>query len=213
MDDGFQHRSLKPTATILLTPFDRPFSEDHMLPMGNLREAKSSAARAELIILTKVPYSTAQEKLEALKKGLAKFSNATIFTSGLDYGKLKPVFDTTTDPIGLDQVKACLLITGIAHPGPLVQHLEKHTKVLEHISWPDHHEPSRKELEKARQKFDNFAGLEHIIITTGKDAMRLLSSSYKDVIQDLPVFYLEMSVRPLEEDEFKRNILKYVGKN
>ena len=38
LDDGFQHRSITPGFSILLSDFERLIVRDHMLPYGNLRE-------------------------------------------------------------------------------------------------------------------------------------------------------------------------------
>lgn len=213
LDDGFQHRPLSAALNMLLTPFDTPFTTDHLLPVGNLREIKSGAQRAQMVVLTKVPQDGDLQKLKEIKGSLFEVSGARVFSSSIIYDRLIPVFNDGKAAPSIKQIKGCLLLTGIADPSPLVSHLKKHIGRVEHICWPDHHDPSRNELEKARQKFDNFAGLEHIIITTEKDAMRLLSSSNKDVIQDLPIYYLKMRVKPLEEDAFKHHILQYVGED
>ncbi|MBQ5722648.1 MAG: tetraacyldisaccharide 4'-kinase, partial [Muribaculaceae bacterium] len=39
LDDGFQHRFIKPKVSILLTEYNRPFYTDKLLPLGRLREA------------------------------------------------------------------------------------------------------------------------------------------------------------------------------
>lgn len=213
LDDGFQHRPLKAALNILLTPFNAPFSQDHLLPVGNLRELKSGSQRAQMVVLTKVPHNTDPNELSDIKESLSSLSGALVYSSSIEYDTLISLFDEQASQISIDQLKGCLILTGIADPTPLVEHLRSRIGKVEHIKWPDHHDPSRNELQIARQKFDNFAGLEHIIITTEKDAMRLLSSSYKDEIDDLPIYYLKMRVKPLEEDVFKQHILQYVGED
>lgn len=44
LDDAFQHRYVKPTVSIVLTEFNRPVFEDHLLPYGNLREGRAPCA-------------------------------------------------------------------------------------------------------------------------------------------------------------------------
>jgi len=213
LDDGFQHRPISAGLNILLTSYMNPFSKDHLLPVGNLRELKCGARRAQIVIISKVPEEVEPQKLSDMKEKLFNISGALVFSSSIEYDQLHPVFNKKTPSLSIDKVKGCLLLTGIADPDPLVSHIKKHIEQVEHINWPDHHDPNRKELEKVRQIFDNFAELEHIIITTEKDAMRLLSSSNKDVIKDLPIYYLKMRVQPLEEDAFKHHILQYVGED
>jgi len=45
----------KPGLQILLTDYGRLFYEDHLLPTGLLREAKSGMKRADIIIVSKTP--------------------------------------------------------------------------------------------------------------------------------------------------------------
>ena len=47
LDDAFQHRKVKAGFYILLTSYGDLYSDDFMLPTGNLRESRSGAARAK----------------------------------------------------------------------------------------------------------------------------------------------------------------------
>jgi tetraacyldisaccharide 4'-kinase len=55
LDDAFQHRKVKAGFYILLTGYDDLFYSDFILPAGNLRESRSGAKRANVIIITKCP--------------------------------------------------------------------------------------------------------------------------------------------------------------
>ena len=55
LDDAFQHRWVKPGISILLTDYHQLFTEDHVVPSGRLREFRSGAKRADVIIVTKTP--------------------------------------------------------------------------------------------------------------------------------------------------------------
>jgi tetraacyldisaccharide 4'-kinase len=55
LDDSFQHRKIRPKLNILLTTYNNPFFNDHILPIGSLRESKSSYKRADILIVTKCP--------------------------------------------------------------------------------------------------------------------------------------------------------------
>ena len=46
LDDGFQHRSVKPGLSILLTDYSRVLTRDYLLPFGNLRENRHNRKRA-----------------------------------------------------------------------------------------------------------------------------------------------------------------------
>ena len=209
MDDGFQHRAIEPGFSIILTTFASPFCTDHLLPAGDLREARSAAIRADLILLTKIP-DEAVEWTDVAKK-ISAYTKAPVLGTSITYTGLKPVFSGAS--VDLDRIENCILITGVADASPIVGFLKKRMRILDHIEWPDHHTPSLKDLKDARRKIDNFAELYPIVITTEKDATRLISSSHKNVIQELPVHYLKMTIRPLNETELKRIILEHVRKD
>ena len=50
LDDAFQHRSIQPGFSILLTEAGDLFTRDFYLPTGNLRDQKSSYKRADIIV-------------------------------------------------------------------------------------------------------------------------------------------------------------------
>ena len=55
LDDAFQHRRLKAGLNILLTQADRLYVEDHLLPLGRLREQAIGSIRANMVVVTKCP--------------------------------------------------------------------------------------------------------------------------------------------------------------
>lgn len=211
LDDGFQHRAIRPSFSILLTEFGKPLHQDHLLPAGNLREPRSAAHRADVVMVTKVPEGTPFGTLKKIETRLRQYTNAPTHYSSLTYKGLQPVFGSRE--VELDQIKKCILLTGIANPQPLREYLEGKYNILAHIKWPDHHDPSRKTLENARKKIDKFATLGPIVITSEKDAMRLLSSPYKGVVENLPIYYLEIGVRPWNENRLKELIEEHVRAN
>ena len=70
LDDAFQHRKVKASLNILLTPFDELYMDDCMLPTGNLREPKFGAKRADVIVVTKCPENISDSTMEAVKRKL-----------------------------------------------------------------------------------------------------------------------------------------------
>ena len=61
LDDAFQHRRVRAGLNILLTAYDHLYINDILLPTGNLREPRSGANRAEIIIVTKCPGNLSEE--------------------------------------------------------------------------------------------------------------------------------------------------------
>jgi tetraacyldisaccharide 4'-kinase len=65
LDDGFQHLPLRGKVNLILSNYHRPFYEDFLMPSGRLREFKSTAKGADIIVVTKCPSEL--KKDEALK--------------------------------------------------------------------------------------------------------------------------------------------------
>jgi tetraacyldisaccharide 4'-kinase len=79
-----------------------------------------------------------------------------------------------------------------------------------HLSFPDHHPYTDKDLFKVHQKFDTFASDETAIITTEKDLVKLTELSQAATMNDYPWFYQPISVSIDREDEFLAQLNSYV---
>ena len=53
LDDAFQHLAVAPYFNILLTEYNFPFNKDFLLPAGRLRDWRKTAAKANVIVVTK----------------------------------------------------------------------------------------------------------------------------------------------------------------
>lgn len=197
LDDAYQHRKVKAGFYILLTAYDDLFCDDWMLPTGNLRESRSGAQRADMIIVTKCPNTIseiAQEKIRQ-KIGLDK----PIFFSFVDYDD--QVY-SATDSLSVAEIKnkAKILLAGIAKPKPFFDFLKAENDVV--ISYPDHHHFSNAEIEALKSQ----AG-EKIIVTTEKDFVRLDAE-----ILAKQLYYLPIKSKFIDnQDTFDKTILNYVG--
>ena len=197
LDDAYQHRKVKAGFYILLTAYDDLFCDDWMLPTGNLRESRSGAERANMIIVTKCPKTIseiAQEKIRQ-KIGLDK----PIFFSFIDYDD--QVY-SATDSLSVSEIKnkVKILLAGIAKPKPFFDFLKAENDVV--ISYPDHHHFSNAEIEALKSQ----AG-EKIIVTTEKDFVRLEAEILRKQLYYLPINSQLIS----NAAAFDQIILDYVG--
>ena len=197
LDDAYQHRKVKAGFYILLTAYDDLFCNDWLLPTGNLRESRSGAQRADMIIVTKCPNTIseiAQEKIRQ-KIGLDK----PIFFSFVDYDD--QVY-SATDSLSVSEIKnkAKILLAGIAKPKPFFDFLKAENDVV--ISYPDHHHFSNAEIEALKSQ----AG-EKIIVTTEKDFVRLEAAILRKQLYYLPIKSRLVS----NATAFDQIILDYVG--
>jgi tetraacyldisaccharide 4'-kinase len=190
LDDAFQHRKVKAGLNILLTTYNSPYFIDYVLPTGNLREPRSGAKRANIIIITKCPNTLSKtEKSEFIKKIKPK-ENQYVFFSEIAYSN-EIVSEESKKSI--DSVNNFTLVTGIANANPLVDFLKKKDLQFEHLNYKDHHEFSQEDI----LELDKQA----LIITTEKDFMRL--KQYKSLKGKL--FYLPIKV--VINDEAAINML------
>lgn len=178
LDDAFQHRSVKASTNILLTSFDNLFIEDYMLPSGNLREFRTGAGRADIIIVTKCPDGVAYAKLQEIQFRMALMPHQKIYFTRIGYDD--QIFGPTeAHPLSYLKDKYFTLVTGIANPKPLVEFLQKKRYKFEHLRFPDHHNFGKHDMQTIAEK--------EIILTTEKDYMRLKSKTDKYALYYLPI--------------------------
>ena len=219
MDDAFQHRRVVPGINILLLEYESIFTNDYLLPAGNLREPKSSLKRADIIIITKTPTILVPIEKKRILEKLSANSSQHVFFSYIKYGEFSKIFGSQ----GVMQMGAgyytekrftILLVTGIANPSGIIEYIRRLTDKLEMLIFPDHHEFNTKDVHKIQQTFNNIANPSKIIVTTEKDAMRLLNPEIDTTIQKLPFFYLPIEIQiHHEEEKFNRLITEYVRVN
>lgn len=214
LDDAFQHRYVKPGLSILLTGYGSLYANDFPLPYGRLREFACGSERADIIVVTKSPGSISEKEREYTRGKLNPTRRQSLFFSHLIYGKIKAVpgsaFSRTDE-----MFDSVLLLTGIADPLPLKKRLEGSCNHMEHMSFNDHHSYTTGDLDRIREAFIALPGNDKAIITTEKDAMRLIEPSLSGQVAGLPLAYLPVEVRFNDDDEKKFNkiISDYVRKN
>ena len=201
LDDAFQHRKVSAGLNILLTPFEMPFSSDLLLPAGNLREGKYAKHRSDLIVVTKCPQGSETDTIKWSQR--LKFDEGKLHFSEISYAQPLPFGQVKSD---FTQV---LLITGIADPKPMVTYLEKSYEVTL-LSFSDHHQFTLKDIQKIHGKFDTFAREKSIILTTEKDFMRLIEHSNDWKLNEYPWYYLPISVKMKNEEQFLKTVQTYV---
>ena len=209
LDDAYQHRSIQPGFNILLTDFNRPFYSDYVLPVGDLRELRQGKNRADIILMTKCPNFNEIDKTEIIHK-IKPASTQTVFFSKVIYGDVYKF--NTFKPIE-NPKENVILVTGIAKPNPLLNYLKKYYNVLEHCKYTDHYRFKEKDIDDISNLLVKFAELDPIIITTEKDAMRLIGCQFEEKIKQQPWCYQTITVEIDEKDKFDKLIFDYVQKN
>ena len=195
LDDAYQHRYIKPSLSILLTEFNRPFFKDTLLPAGRLREPANNKNRADIVVVTKSPSSLNNEVVFQLSKELDLNPNQKLFISSFKYSLLQAVFP---DLSGLDREEkipdSVLLFAGIASPLPLIDYLKQSIPNLAIKLFPDHYSYTRSDFDQLLSLFNKGKDQKKILITTEKDAVKLVDRS--DFPKELKkhTFYLPIEV-------------------
>ena len=211
LDDAYQHRRLRPGFSILLFEFQKLQHLQFLLPAGNLREPFWGYKRADILLVTKSPDQISPVQREHCA---GKFSGATdLFFSSIQYNDLTDLHTRETKNAGHLNNKTVFLLTGIANPAPMLAYLKQFTADIIHHDYPDHHSYSLQNLSKLAEAFHRHPAKEKLIVTTEKDAQRLFDVTIKELLLNLPVFYLpiRIAVEANRKKEFDQKILEYVS--
>ena len=164
LDDAFQHRKVKAGLYILLTAYNKLYTDDILLPTGDLREPISGANRATVVIVTKCPKDLPIEEREKIRLKLRLTIGQSLYFSTIDYAD-ELISKEKKTPLTVLKNKKFTLVTGIANPTPLLNYYREKKLKFSHLNFPDHHNFTPSEIENLEKK--------SLIVTTEKDYIRL----------------------------------------
>ena len=217
LDDAFQHRYVKPGISILLVDYHRMIGEDALLPAGRLREPARGKKRANIVIVTKCPHNIKPIDYRIISKHMDLYPYQKLYFSTLTYGELTPLcHEEASRPLNsLKKDEKVLLLTGIASPEQLKQDLSNYTSLIDTMSFPDHHDFTTKDMQMVKQHFEQMEGDKKLIITTEKDATRLIGHPQLDEELKKSIYVLPVEIKILQnqQETFNENIIKYVRAN
>ena len=220
LDDAYQHRYIHAGLSILLTDYSNLYSKDLPLPVGNLREWKSGSKRADIIVVTKCPLNLKPIDMRLIEVELKPENKQSLFFSGYVYNEITAVFpDIEPETWSLAKVRetkaSVLLIAGIVSPEPIIEHIKKFTTKVSTVFFNDHHNFQTKDYSLIMSKFDALKSVEKIILTTEKDAARMISDTNFPEQLKSKIFALPIRVEILNNQEklFNQKIKNYVVEN
>lgn len=210
LDDAYQHRWIKPGYNILLTDYHNIYSKDHLTPAGNLRDIKSEARRANVIIVTKCPIVIDPYTKRNIIDSLKPKPYQKVLFSQISFDGFKPL-NESAESKDLTQCRSIFMFCGIANPYPLEDYLRRKTNTLSTTIFNDHHNFTKENIDTIVEGYNNVIGKNKIAVTTEKDAMRL--TNYSDHLENIPLFSIPIKVRFHEDDGeiFNKEIFDYVG--
>lgn len=190
MDDGFQHRAVRPNLAVVLVDFSQLPWNDYMLPAGNLRDQRHSLRRADLVVVTKTPDGVSIADKQMICQGLSAYFSGKVLFSGLSYGEPVSVFPAESK--GLNS--SGIAFSGLANPAPFVARLGTCFPGYSHHDFPDHYHYSVSDV--ARLASLNPDGC---LITTAKDAVKLRQLPLEKALKE-KLFYIPVEVVFHHED-------------
>lgn len=216
LDDAFQYRKLRAAKTVVLVDYNRPVTEDLLLPLGRLRDLPERIGEADVLVVTKCPAELSGDERRAFAErlGISGYSEAACEGTGpggkrqlvlfarIKYGQPEGVYEKTEARYVYS--KKIILVSGIAKDTPLRDYLSDFYKIEKRFCFPDHHKYTWADINKIRMALRKNPTAS--IMTTEKDAQRLL---------DFPGMPDEIAVRlfmvPIETEflsEAERNAFK-----
>jgi len=198
LDDAFQHRKVKAGFYILLTAYNDLYANDFILPTGNLRESRSGAERANIVVVTKCPANLSEKEKNTIERKLQLESRQKLFFTSIVYDEF--IFSEEKQLL-VSEIKNSekLLLAGIAKPEPFFEYLKNENDTI--LTYPDHHHFSEKDILEIKEKAKG-----KIIITTEKDFVRLKGNLPKEQLFYLPIKSSFLSA----QENFNNSIFKYV---
>lgn len=207
LDDAFQHRAIQANKNILVTRYDRLYSNDLYVPAGRLRDHLIRANDADVVLVSNCP-----EELDVLLKNkvtgkLKLKTNQKLFFSGISYQRPRRLF--TQEEQKEKPFVRCIAITGIANPERFVTHLDSSYDIIKHYNYADHYEFSLDNIEKWKERLSKDEGA--VIATTEKDATRLLK--YQNELKGIPIYVFPININFFgDEKRFDKMCLTWANR-
>ncbi len=216
LDDAFQHRYIKPKVNIVLIDYNRPPYNDKLMPLGTLREPMYRLNNADVVIVTKCPNDIKPIDIKLIKEKLELYPAQQLYFSNIKYAKPMPVFPTAKvmleDLSYLSNQDLILGLTGIANQRPFVKYLRSFDANVKVIHYPDHHDYTREDFKYIIRIFNELKGRHKFMVTTEKDAVRILNNPYFPHEMRDYIYYVPIRVGFLnyEEHDFVQELVKLI---
>ncbi len=210
LDDAFQHREIIAGYNILLTDYNNLYVDDIFFPTGDLRDERKSAKRADIIVVTKCPAQLTVEEQEEIIEKLYPEQHQSVFFTSIAYETPYHIYNPSDEWV-LTLRDEVLLVCGIANPQPLKDYLHEHAHTYYQLSYSDHHIFSIEDLQEIKEKFEQIDAKSKLILTTEKDAVRLVK--YTEELTNIPMYVLPIKPHFLFNGEaaFNKLVKEFVA--
>ncbi|MBC8032409.1 MAG: tetraacyldisaccharide 4'-kinase [Pyrinomonadaceae bacterium] len=202
LDDGFQHLRLARDLNIVTIDATEPWGGGRLLPQGRLREPRTSLARADCVVITRVDQTA---DLDSLRDAVTEVADgipvfmSRMLTSGL--------FTLAGEPV-VFPLQPTGAFCGVGNAESFFNHLRGAGQELAFTrAFADHHQYKQTELDALAREATAHGAVS--LITTAKDAIKLRSLSLP-----IPCCVLEIRISIEDEERFVeliRNAISQAG--
>lgn len=190
LDDAMQHRPAGVDITVMLSDYHRPFYTDWVLPSGRLREPRSGAKRADIIVVTKCPPGIDAQECAAIESEIRRYARqeTPVFFAWQEYDAVTP-FGESREQKTPERV---LLVTGIARADSMLAYVREHFDLAEHMEYSDHYHYRLADVEQIRKRAEELGAA---VLCTEKDAVKLGVGDFAAAWGETSCWYLPMRVQ------------------
>ena len=206
LDDAYQHRAVKGAISILMFDYNKLNHFHIVLPAGDLREPFFGKRRANIFVISKCPGKLPTDEQEDILKRLKPAINQKIYFTAISYEPLKNMNNTPAG-VTITNATTVFLLTGIANPDPMVRYIKEHTEHIIHHNYPDHHPFTLKNITKLAGEFSDCTAHHKVIVTTEKDAQRLIDPKLSSLVDKLGILVLPIGIEFLNDAKAQFDML------
>jgi len=195
LDDGFQHRKIRRDLDIVI--IDSQEKNEMLLPSGNKRELWSSLKRSDVIIFSRWnDFNNNSLFEEKTKQFPGKFFLKTKFTPS----RVRNFWTGEEQRVNVLQNTLIVAFCGIGNPSSFQNLLEVCGGIVKKFTiFSDHYSFTKNDCNNLLKDYETIQP--QFVITTEKDAERLMSEDKKTSLLELPLHLLTISTEFVEGEQ------------
>jgi tetraacyldisaccharide 4'-kinase len=166
--------------------------------MGRLREWKTAVSRADAVIVTKSPAQLSVGAVISFTETIRGYHpGVPVFFSTYEYGQPYALF-YPEDKKKFEKDTAVVVVSGLARSEYLLDKVHQLSEEVYSLEYPDHYYFTEYDLSMIKRRHDTILNPKKIILTTEKDATRLLLHRNWLEREGLSVLVLPVTVQFLD---------------
>ena len=205
LDDAFQYRRIRPDVSILLMSASRPVFRDSLLPVGRLRDLPSQIRRADLVVVTKMEEEVTDAVRRRWREALGLYARIPLLFSRIAYQAPEPVFPEDADGRYVYS-RSAVIFTGIADDSTFRREVGWKYTVSGSLKFADHHGYTSSDMSRVASMAGRYPTA--MILTTEKDAQRIVSMERVPDIVRSRLFYIPIVSEIIPEEDYSRRYIE-----